>query len=262
MKPVLLIHWNEAESDDRAQRLRKAGFAPLILASSSDAPTSLKPLLAQPIEAIVIDLSRLPSHGRDIALHLRGRKATRHIPIVFVDGETEKVDRVKTVLTDAVFTDWPKIGAAIRTAMKNGTTGAVANVMAGYSGTPLPKKLGIKPGVAVSLIDAPDGFERMLDPLPDGVVIQDGVRGKSDLAILFVSRLGDLYDQFARVERSIRAGGRLWLAWPKQASGVKTDITQSAVREFGLASGWVDFKICAIDGTWSGLAFARRSANA
>lgn len=259
LKPVLLIHWNEAEAGDRAQRLQKAGFSVLILASSSNAPAGLKRLLENPIDAIVIDLSRLPSQGRDIGLHLRGRKATRQIPIVFVDGEPEKVARTKTVLPDAVFAEWPKIGTAIRTAIKSRPANPTApNVMAGYSGTPLPKKLGIKPGIVVTLTDAPDGFERMLDPLPDGVLIQEGVSGRADLAVLFASRMADLYEQFPRVERSLNAGGRLWVAWPKRASGVKTDITQSAVREFGLASGWVDFKICAIDSTWSGLAFARR----
>jgi hypothetical protein len=74
--------------------------------------------------------------------------------------------------------------------------------------------------------------------------------------------MADIYEQFPRTERSLNDGGRLWIAWPKQASGVKTDVTQPAVREFGLAAGWVDFKICAIDETWSGLAFARRSATA
>lgn len=258
-RTALLIHWNEAEAGDRARWLEKAGFSPLILASSSNAPGALRRLLENPIDAIVIDLSRLPSHGRDIGLHLRGRKATRHIPIVFVDGEPEKVARTKTVLPDAAFADWPKIGTAIRTAIKSRPANpAVPNTMDGYSGTPLPKKLGIKPGVVITLIDAPDGFERMLDPLPDGVLIQGDVRGRADLAVLFAARMADLYEQFPRVERSLNSGGRLWVAWPKQASGVKTDITQSAVREFGLASGWVDFKICAIDATWSGLAFARR----
>ena len=80
------------------------------------------------------------------------------------------------------------------------------------------------------------------------------------LVVLFASRMADIYEQFPRAERSLNDGGRLWIAWPKQSSGVKTAITQQAVREFGLAAGWVDFKICAIDETWSGLAFARRTA--
>ena len=134
--------------------------------------------------------------------------------------------------------------------------------MAGYSGTPLPKKLGIKPGIVVALVNAPDAFERALDPLPDGVLIKEDLRGKTGLVVLFASRMADIYEQFPQAERSLNDGGRLWIAWPKQASGVKTDVTQPAVRECGLAAGWVDFKICAIDETWSGLAFARRNTKA
>jgi hypothetical protein len=263
VNPVLLIHWNEGEAEDRVHRLRKAGFSPLILTSFANGPADLRRLLQKPIDAIVIDLSRRPSLGRDVGLGLRSRKTTRDIPIVFVDGEPDKVGRVKTVLPDAVFTEWPKIGIAVKTAIKNRPANPlVPNVMAGYSGTPLPKKLGIKPGIVVALVNAPDAFERTLDPLPDGVLIKEDLRGKTNLVVLFASRMADIYEQFPRAERSLNAGGRLWIAWPKQASGVKTDVTQPAVREFGLAAGWVDFKVCAIDETWSGLAFARRTAKA
>jgi hypothetical protein len=114
--------------------------------------------------------------------------------------------------------------------------------MAGYSSTPLPKKLGIEPGMAVALVNAPNAFERTLGPLPDGVFIKEDLRGKTDLVVLFASRMADIYEQFPRADRSLNDGGRLWMAWPKQASGVKTDVTQPAVREFGLAAGWVDSK--------------------
>ena len=261
MSSILLIHWNEAEAEERVQRLRKAGFSPLTLTSVANAPVDLRRLLEKPVDAIVIDLSRLPSHGRDIGLHLRSRKTTRHIPIVFVDGEPVKVSRVKTVLPDAAFTEWTKIAGALKTAIRNRPANPlVPNVMAGYSGTPLPKKLGIKPGIVVALVNAPDDFERTLDPLPDGVLIKEDLRGRTGLVVLFASRMADIYEQFPQAERSLNDGGKLWIAWPKQASGVKTDVTQPAVREFGLAAGWVDFKICAIDETWSGLAFARRNA--
>lgn len=263
MNPILLIHWNEAEAEDRVHRLGKAGFSPLILTSVPNSPADLRRLLEKPIDAIVIDLSRLPSLGRDVGLGLRSRKTTRYIPIVFVGGEPDKVSRVKTVLPEAVFTEWPKIGKAVKTAIKNRPANTlVPNVMAAYSGTPLPKKLGVKPGIVVALVNAPDAFERTLDPLPDGVLSKENLRGKTDLVVLFASRMADIYEQFPRAECSLNDCGRLWIAWPKQASGVKTDVTQPAVREFGLAAGWVDFKICAIDETWSGLAFARPNAKA
>jgi hypothetical protein len=261
VNPILLIHWNEAGVEDRVQRLRKAGFSLLVLTSVANGPVDLKRVLENPIEAIVIDLSRRPSLGRDIALGLRSRKTTRHIPIVFVDGEPDKVSDVKSVLPDAVFTEWPDIRSAVKTAIKNRPANPVVpNVMAGYSSTPLPKKLGIKPGIVIALVNAPDAFERTLDPLPDDVLVKEDLRTKADLVVLFASRMADIHERFPSVERSLNVSGRLWIAWPKQASGVKTDVTQPAVREFGLAAGWVDFKICSIDETWSALAFARRNA--
>jgi hypothetical protein len=260
---ILLIHWNEAEAEERVHRLRAAGFAPLLFTSARLGAADLRRLLDKPIEATIIDLSRLPSTGRDVGIALRSRKATRHIPIVFVDGHPEKVSRVKAVLPDALFTRWQKIGTAVKSAIKHHTANPlVPNTMAAYSGTPLLKKLGIKPRVVVGLLNAPDAFERTLGSLPDGVLIQEHLRGKTDLVVLFASRMADVYAQFPHAERSIKEGGRLWIAWPKQASGVKTDVTQLNVREFGLAAGWVDFKICAIDEIWSGLAFVRRIAKA
>jgi len=265
---ILLIHWNEGEAEHRVQTLRQAGFSALILTSVPNGLADLKRVLQNPIDVILIDLSRRPSAGRDLALAIRSRKATRHIPIVFVDGQPDKIGRAKAVLPDAVFTEWPKISTALKAALKNRPVNPLApNVMAGYSGTPLPKKLGIKPGLVVALVNAPDSFERTLGPLPDDVLVKDVVikedlRAKTDLVVLFASRMADMYDHFPHAERSLNEGGKLWIAWPKKTSGVKTDITEPAVRAFGLAAGWVDFKICAIDQTWSGLAFARRKAKA
>ena len=262
MNSVLLVHWNRAEAEDRLQRLRQAGFAPLLLTSAPDS-AALKRLLETPIHAIVIDLSRRPSLGRDLALHFRRKKATRDIPIVFVDAQSDTVSHVKALLPDAAFAEWPRIPAALQNAIKNPPARPlVPNAMAGYSGTPLPKKLGIKPGAVVALVNAPDAFERLLDPLPDGVLIKDDLQGQANLVVLFVSRMADLHVLFPQAGCSLNAGGRLWIAWPKQASRVQTDVTQPAIREFGLAAGWVDFKICSINETWSGLAFTRRPAKA
>jgi hypothetical protein len=125
--------------------------------------------------------------------------------------------------------------------------------MAGYSGTPLPKKLGIKPGSTVALLAAPAGFE--LGELPDGASVRLDARGRADLVVWFVGARREL-----RPERLRRlADGRpLWIAWPKKASGVQTDLTENVVRDAGLAQGLVDTKVCAIDETWSGLLFWRR----
>jgi hypothetical protein len=118
----------------------------------------------------------------------------------------------------------------------------------GYSGTPLPKKLGIKEGSRLLLVDAPQGFE--LPDLPDGVVEADG---EADVIVAFHTRRGDLERELPSLrERMDRAAG-LWIAWPKRASKVETDLTEDVVRELALANTLVDNKVCAIDATWSGL---------
>ena len=127
--------------------------------------------------------------------------------------------------------------------------------MAGYSGTPLPKKLGIKPGHRVALVAAPAGFLDVLGPLPEGVRIVRGLRGSKpfDVIVWFVKRRSDLDKRFSGIAARLDPAGGLWVAWPKQASGVATDVNGNIVREAVLTSGLVDNKICAIDETWSGL---------
>ena len=129
--------------------------------------------------------------------------------------------------------------------------------MAGYSGTPLPKKLGIREEYGVLLVNAPPRFERKLEPLPEGATfVEDAASAR--IAILFAPSQAELVRDFRPLIKSLPDKSALWLAWPKKASGVKTDLTENIVREVGLDAGWVDYKVCAIDETWSGLCFARR----
>lgn len=129
---------------------------------------------------------------------------------------------------------------------------------AGYSGTPLPKKLGVKPHTTLVLLGAPQDFEATLGELPEGVAVRRAARVPAERVVLFVASQRELERRFEAATKLVAAGGSLWLAWPKQSSGVATDLSESQVREFGLARGWVDYKVCAIDFTWSGHAFARR----
>jgi len=126
--------------------------------------------------------------------------------------------------------------------------------MAGYSGTPLPKKLGIKASSRVTLLDAPEGFEEQLDGLPDcGNIAHRFGRSKVDVIVWFVTKRAALERRFANCSKRLVANGGLWVAWPKRASGVSTDVSENAVREVALAAGLVDNKVCAIDDIWSGL---------
>ena len=128
--------------------------------------------------------------------------------------------------------------------------------LAGYSGTPLVRKLGIKPDSRLVLIGAPQGFRAELIGLPDGVRIATRLQGSPDLAIWFVSTRREVEGRMPQVASAMGQG--LWVAWPKKASGVVTDVTEDTIRNAGLAHGIVDYKVCAIDAVWSGLKFARR----
>jgi CheY-like chemotaxis protein len=253
----MLFHWNEVEARERVARLARLGHEAVVPRFKSGA--DFKTIAADPPDAFVIDLSRLPSHGREVAAALRERKATRHVPIVFVDGAPEKLDRIRALLPDATYTDWKRVRGALRAALRRPVAAPVVpGPMAGYSGTPLPQKLGIKPGAVVALRGAPPAFERTLGRLPEGARVTRTAR-RADRTLLFVRSRAELARKLPAAARALAAGQGLWIAWPKQASGVKTDLSERVVRERGLALGIVDYKICAIDETWSGLRFSRRA---
>lgn len=132
---------------------------------------------------------------------------------------------------------------------------------AGYSGTPLARKLGIKPGSSLGLIDAPEGFLEILEGLPDGVLVRESARGRLDVIVAFFTAGATLRRRFPALGRALVADGGLWIAWPKRGSDLATDLGVGLVREVGLANGLVDNKICAIDATWSGLRFVVRLAD-
>jgi hypothetical protein len=130
-------------------------------------------------------------------------------------------------------------------------------VTAGYSGTPLPAKLGITPGSRVLLDGAP--ADLALGPLPDGVTPHRRPgRGPYDVVLLFAPDADRMHGRWPALVPRLETAGRLWVCWPKKSSGVPTDLTENVVRGFGLAEGLVDVKVCAVDATWSGLAFVRR----
>ena len=130
---------------------------------------------------------------------------------------------------------------------------------AGYSGTPLPKKLGIKSGSVVALVNAPPGFERVLGELPPGATLKRQARGRRDLTIWFVRSHMELTAGIKRMASRGEKSG-LWIAWAKRTSRLAGDFGEGEVRANGLAAGLVDFKVCAIDGDWSGLRFSQRAS--
>jgi hypothetical protein len=132
--------------------------------------------------------------------------------------------------------------------------------MAGYSGTPLPKKLGIKPGARLGLVGAPADFTRTLGELPLGVAARAVGRGRDpfDVVVCFARSVKDLVRELPALRARLDPAGGLWIGWPKKSSHVATDLTEAEVRARGLALGLVDNKVCAIDDVWSGLRFVVR----
>lgn len=129
--------------------------------------------------------------------------------------------------------------------------------MAGYSGTPLVKKLGIKPGFNIAFVNAPSGYANELE-LPADVTINSRSGKRLDFAQLFVKSEKELKAKFSEYAKRLNASGMLWVSWPKKSSGVTTDVSEGTVRAIGLAAGLVDVKICAVDEVWSGLKFVFR----
>jgi hypothetical protein len=130
--------------------------------------------------------------------------------------------------------------------------------MAGYSSTPLPKKLGIKENSRLAFVNAPAGFQDYLGPLPASAEVVKRLTKPLDLVLFFVTTERVLAKEFAKLADKLVTNGMIWIAWPKKSSGVTTDLSFERVQRIGLDAGLVDVKICAIDETWSGLKFVFR----
>jgi hypothetical protein len=156
--------------------------------------------------------------------------------------------------------DWNSIGETLADAILNPPRNPVkpASLFAGYSGAPIVKKLGIRPDSIIGFIGAPERFEASLKPLPNGAKIVRKPGTGRDLTLWFVRSGKEMRDGLGHA-LTVSEKGRLWIAWPKKGSGILSDLTQQAVRDAGLAAGWVDYKICSIDEVWSALLFTKRN---
>ena len=254
MTTVRLIHWNEAEGLERQKQLEALGFDACF--DFGGGAVVMRELKAGSLDAVVIDLSRLPSHGREIARSIRSSKATRHVPLVFVDGAPDRVAATRALLPDATYTTW----ARLKTALLKAITRPVKDpVVPGdlMSAKPTVAKLGVKPGNRVAVLASPRGFVDTLKPLPAKVTFTARAEKSADLCLCFVRSARELNAHLLTLRDAVERQ-TIWMFWPKKASGVISDLDGNVVRETGLATGWVDFKVCSVDDTWSGLAFKRR----
>lgn len=238
-------------------RLADAGYA--VDQERVSGPEDLKRLGREPPRAVVIDLDRAPARGRDIALALRQRVATRRIPIVLVASDRDVFARLKALPVETMHAAPEDVVTAVASALSMPPSGTPPRVppIAGYSGTPLPRKLGIKAGSRVVLVRPPDGFADLLQPLPPDVALRTTNRGARDVTLWFTRSRRELERDIPRMARAADPG-RLWIIWPKKTSPLAADHTERDVRRVGIAAGLVDFKVCAVDADWSGLAFVRR----
>jgi CheY-like chemotaxis protein len=259
MARVFLLHWHAREAEERALRLRDLGFAVEHESGvDGEAGRHMRAIGAGAIDAVIVDLSRLPSHGRAFAIWLRQNKRTRRLPLVFLAGDPDKTARVRAAFPDAMFTDWRGVARAVLRAIAAPPAAPVAPRAPDYSGTPLPQKLGIREGSRVLVLSAPRGFRAVLGKLPAKSRVSARLGGKAAVILSFCKSFADLQRKFAGAVRCLDEGGGLWIAWPKKTAKVLTDLDENKVRATGLDHGLVDNKACAIDATWSGLRFARR----
>lgn len=254
---ILLIHRDAGKGCRRAAPLTASGYK--VECGHLTGPSSLREIRERPPDAVVISLESAPSHGRDVGLALRSHRATRQVPLVFGGGEPGMVRQLRGILPDAVYTPWNLIRSSLRRAIAHPPADPVrpASLLQGYSGTPLVRKLGIRADMTVGVVGAPNRLAETLGRLPRGTALRRLGAGGADLILWFNRSLRDLNTGLPRIVTVLGRDG-VWIAWPKRASGVKTDLSQAEVRRFGLKAGLVDYKICSIDATWSALKFTRR----
>ena len=252
MPRVRLVSWKPEEAEERAALVRSLGHE---VDAGELATGAIRDLPRDEVDAFVIDLDRLPSQGRDVGVILRRAKRSRHVALVFAGGAPEKVERVRELLPDATFAGWDEIGAALERALASPPSDPVVpdSNLAAYASTPLAQKLGIKEGSVVCLVGAPEGFS--LDGLPAGAVVRR--RGSGDLTMVWVRSAAEAERVWNRLAGDEKVDD-VWIVWVKKASPLYSGVTQANVREPGMARGFVDFKVCAIDETWTALRFKRR----
>ena len=249
---VYLFHWKEADAPALIAHLRKAGFA----VAWRKAPPKVSELLAISPLAVVIDLSKLPSQGGSIAAWIRGTKSLRHLPIVFVNGEPAKVETIQKRVPDAVYTNTKNLGAAILNAIKTQPAHPVVPPQMMQSTRSTAEKLGIRTGDRVSVIDPPRNYRNALGTLPQNTELVEDSTESCAVTLWFIHDAAE-YRAALPKRRTLAAKSKLWILWSK---GHKDGFNGNLVRDSALRFGLVDYKICSINETWSGIAVAVKKA--
>ena len=256
MARIRLFHWRASEAEPLIDAIRGAGFE---VDYPGDKPqSSLRSIREGGYHAIVIDLTRQPSHGRYLGIEIRAQKSIRHLPLVYVDGDPEKVERIREVLPDAIYTSRAKVGAALKKAKPVSDPVATVAMMASYGTRTTAEKMGIKEDARVAVIDAPKGYAKILGNLPKGVTFEENPHEVLPVTLWFVHDPNEYSASLPAMRKLASAQSKLWVVWPKAASkkGNQSGVTQTLIREAAIDAGLVDYKICSVNETWSGMVFA------
>lgn len=248
MPRILVIHYDSAEAPLLATRIRRENFEADVYTGRGTAGFS--GIRAAPPDAIVIDLTRMPSYGRAMGALLRESKSTRRIPLVFIEGDPGKTRLVKKLLPDAVFSNVLGIGPALERAIRQAPAEPMVPV---HTRVPLLGKLRIGPGSTVAVLYAPEGFLEKLGSLPKDARFEPNAADAATV-LLFVKSVATLGRELPTLARKMQRGRTLWIMWPKKASRVKSDLTVLKIVEMCSTLGLSGYKTCAVDETWSGLA--------
>ena len=250
MRRVCLFHWKEAEAKPLLTALKDAGYRVDLCKEMAD----YRAVRASPPDAIVIDLSRMPSMGREVGVFLRGSPKTRHVPLVYVDGDPEKVNQVRKVLPDATFTPAARLRSALRSAIARPPQNPFvpSQMMDRFADRTSAQKLGIAKDSLVFVVDPPADYARAVGQLPEGASYNEESPEGCKIALWFVREPAAFHAALPKM-RKLAQSTRLWILWPK---GKASELDGNIIRLGAIAVGLVDYKICSVNESWSAMVFA------
>ncbi len=252
MSRLRLFHWKAEEAVPLIAALQAAGHS----VEYQEKLASYRETRKSPPDAFVIDLSRLPSHGREAAIFLRGSKATRHVPTVFVGGDPEKVEGVRRLLPDASYTSPGRLLATLRHLKPIADPVRPAQMMDRYGQRTTAQKLGIGKDMCVAVVDPPPDYAHAIGKLPEGAWFEEEPTEDCKVTLWFAHHPAGFQAALPEM-RKVAAKSRLWILWRK---GKKEGLDGNIVRQGAMEVGLVDYKICSVNATWSAMVFTVKKA--
>jgi len=251
-KIVRVFHQRESKAEALLRVLRKEGYR--VMYDPTPGTKTVREIKEDGTSIIVIDLSRLPSHGRDIGAWVRGSKGIRHIPLVFVGGDPAKVAAIRQEIPDAAFTSSDRLSVTLKRLKSLSEPVVPRQMMQSAPGRTTAQKLGIQERSQVLAIDPPNDYERVVGAMPEGAVFVENP--PAPVTLWFAHDPGE-FEAGLLKRRAFAGKSKLWIVWPK---GRRDGFNGDFVRARALKVGLVDYKVCSLNETWSGMLFAVKKA--